>query len=288
MKTTTSKISLFLFLSITHSFLYSQYKVIYEMKWKASKTDSAYSKELCALILNVDKTSSFQSFENFQRDSLLTKVVTDYFAHKSQGELRLPDDRTNAKFSSIILKNQKSKDITIEEKLFTNVYTTSCSQQSFNWKLSNDKTSPIFDYTVKKAKLNFGGRNWTAFYTVEIPFQEGPYKFAGLPGLILKIYDDKKDYFFEIKGITKEINNLEKRNFSYNTINLPPKKWNAFWKKYKEQPSMIFENLNTAETTFVIDGQDVNNKDVKASYNNKEKGRLSFFENPIELTPSCN
>jgi len=286
MKTITYRIGLLLLLSITNSFLFSQYKVIYEMKWKSNKKDSIYKKELCVLVINTDNTSSFQSIENFKRDSLQTSIVTEYFKNK-KGDLRLPDDRTNAKFSYIIIKNKSPKNTSIEEKLFTNVYIENCDQK-LDWKLLNSNESKIFGYTVNKATVKFGNRNWTAFYTTEIPFQDGPYKFEGLPGLILKIIDDSEDYSFEIKGITKEMNDLSKRNFSYNTINLSPKKWNLFWKKYKQQPSMIFENLNTSETTFVIDGQDVSNKDVKASYDKKEKARLNYFENPIELIPVCN
>ncbi len=256
------------------------------MKWKSDKKDSTYNNELCALVIHNENTASFQALENFKRDSLQTAIVKEYFKNQ-KGNLRLPDDRTDAKFSSIIIKDRSSKSISVEEKLFTNVYVTNC-KQSLNWKLLNSNESKIFGYSVKKAKLNFGGRNWTAFYTTEIPFPDGPYKFGGLPGLILKIYDDTENYHFEIKGITKEVNNLEERNFSYNTVNLTPKKWILFWSKYKNQPSMIFENLNTEDTTFVIDGQDVSNKDVKASYDKREKVRLGYFDNSIELIPSCN
>ncbi|MCI3938565.1 GLPGLI family protein [Chryseobacterium aahli] len=285
MKTKTTKNILLIFLLATNSLFFAQYKVIYEMKWKADKKDSNFNKELCALVINKENTASFQSLENFRRDSLQTTIVKEYFKNQ-KGNLRLPDDRTDAKFSSIIIKDRANKSISLEEKLFTNVYITNC-YQSLNWKLLNSTEPKIFGYSVKRAKLNFGGRNWTAFYTTEIPFPEGPYKFGGLPGLILKIYDDELDYTFEIKGVTKEVNNLEERNFSYNTVNLTYKKWSLFWSKYKNQPSMIFENLNTAETTFVIDGQDVNNKDVKASYDKREKIRLGYFDNPIEITPSC-
>jgi GLPGLI family protein len=286
MKNTIYKISFLLFLFIVNTFVFSQYKVVYEMKWKSNKKDTIYNKELCTLVINADYSASFQSLENFKRDSLQTVIVTDYFNNKHK-DLRLPDDRTNAKFTTLIIKNRLTEKISFEEKLFTNVYITNCNQ-SLNWKLLNDKNPDIFGYSVKKAKLSFGGRNWIAFYTSEIPFQEGPYKFGGLPGLILRIYDDAEDYFFEIRAITKETNNLEQRNFSYNTINLTSKKWMIFWEKYNFQPSMIFENLNTEETTFVIDGQDVNNKNMKESYDKREKERLSKFENPIEQVSACN
>ncbi|MDR2206374.1 MAG: GLPGLI family protein [Flavobacteriaceae bacterium] len=286
MKKLIYKTILILFVFIANPLVFSQYKVIYEMKWKSNKKDTIYNKELCALVINTDYTASFQSLENFKRDSLQTVIVTNYFKNENN-DLRLPDDRTNANFTTLIVKNRISGKISSEEKLFTNVYITNCDQ-SLKWELLNEDSPNFFGYSVRKAKLSFGGRNWIAFYTSEIPFQEGPYKFGGLPGLILKMYDDAEDYFFEIKAITKETNNLEQRNFSYNKINLTHRKWMDFWEKYNVQPSMIFANLNTEETTFVIDGQDVNNKNVKESYDKREKERLSKFENPIEPIPACN
>ncbi|MFP3835658.1 GLPGLI family protein, partial [Chryseobacterium sp. SIMBA_028] len=57
-----------------------------------------------------------------------------------------------------------------------------------NWKLI-DETKIINTITCKKAEVTFKGRNWTAWYSTDIPFPYGPYKFSGLPGLIIKITD---------------------------------------------------------------------------------------------------
>jgi GLPGLI family protein len=58
-------------------------------------------------------------------------------------------------------------------------------------------------YPAQKAVAEFGGRVWTAWFTKEIPLSDGPYKFSGLPGLIVKLEDDKGDYKFDfVKKIT--------------------------------------------------------------------------------------
>jgi len=58
-------------------------------------------------------------------------------------------------------------------------------------------------YPAQKAVAEFGGRVWTAWFTNEIPLSDGPYKFSGLPGLIVKLEDDKGDYKFDLaKKIT--------------------------------------------------------------------------------------
>lgn len=61
------------------------------------------------------------------------------------------------------------------------------------WQITNEMKK-ILGYDARKATLKFRGRFYTAWFTEEIPFQDGPYKFSKLPGLILEIYDSK-DYF---------------------------------------------------------------------------------------------
>jgi GLPGLI family protein len=58
-------------------------------------------------------------------------------------------------------------------------------------------------YAAQKAVANFGGRIWTAWFTKDINISDGPYKFSGLPGLIVKLEDDNGDYKFDlVKKIT--------------------------------------------------------------------------------------
>lgn len=66
-----------------------------------------------------------------------------------------------------------------------------------NWKLV-DESKTIQSFNCRKAEINYNGRNWTAWYTTDIPLAYGPYKFTGLPGLIIKISDQSGDYDFEL------------------------------------------------------------------------------------------
>jgi GLPGLI family protein len=70
------------------------------------------------------------------------------------------------------------------------------------WEIS-DVTEKQNGYPAQKAVANFGGRIWTAWFTKDINISDGPYKFSGLPGLIVKLEDDKGDYKFDlVKKIT--------------------------------------------------------------------------------------
>lgn len=70
------------------------------------------------------------------------------------------------------------------------------------WHILNDMEQQN-GYPAQKAVTNFGGRVWTAWFTKEIAISDEPYKFSGLPGLIVKLEDDKGDYKFDlVKKVT--------------------------------------------------------------------------------------
>ena len=71
-----------------------------------------------------------------------------------------------------------------------------------DWKILPEKEK-IGNWEAQKATTEFGGRKWTAWFCEEIPLSDGPYKFKGLPGLIVKISDADNSHVMELKGSTK-------------------------------------------------------------------------------------
>ena len=64
-------------------------------------------------------------------------------------------------------------------------------------------TATISGYKAQKATTDFGGRSWVAWFTPEVPYNDGPYKFRGLPGLIVKVHDTRNHYVFKLLSIEK-------------------------------------------------------------------------------------
>ncbi|ROI10118.1 GLPGLI family protein [Chryseobacterium sp. H3056] len=71
------------------------------------------------------------------------------------------------------------------------------TEVDFTWKIRNEKKN-IQGFTCNKATTTKYVRNFTAWFTTEIPIVDGPYKFFGLPGLILEVYDDAQNYHFQL------------------------------------------------------------------------------------------
>lgn len=63
------------------------------------------------------------------------------------------------------------------------------SMPKLEWKIVQGETKKINNFVCNKATLNYRGSKLVAYYTNEIPISFGPWKFKGLPGLILEVYN---------------------------------------------------------------------------------------------------
>ena len=70
----------------------------------------------------------------------------------------------------------------------------------FDWKIGTD-TATICGYECFKATCHWRGRDFTAWFTLDIPVEYGPWKFGGLPGLIMKVSDNDGIYTFQAVAV---------------------------------------------------------------------------------------
>lgn len=69
------------------------------------------------------------------------------------------------------------------------------------WEIENDSTKTVLGYECIMARSAYHGREWTAWFTPEIPVHDGPWKLAGLPGLILAATESQGFHSFTANGI---------------------------------------------------------------------------------------
>jgi GLPGLI family protein len=134
--------------------------------------------------------------------------------------------------NAALLKNANSKQLTLDQfanssgKIFFKIFKKYPEYETFliirngmdiykvldkrktNWKISPDKEI-IGKWETQKATTEMFGRKWIAWFSTEIPIQDGPYKFSGLPGLIVKISDISNSHVFELKSTAKFKDELE-------------------------------------------------------------------------------
>lgn len=189
-------IGLLVFILYTNTFVWSQHLLVqYNYVKKESKVSS--DKFSQNSYLQIDGTSSiFFSEVPFLADSIMN-------ANEKAGQKidfkNLPQDA----LLFFIKKDLKTNVVSYYSNEFDETEYVYDETLKPLWKLGNEQKY-ILGYPCTSANINYGGRNYTAFFTEKIPISEGPYKFFGLPGLIMEIYDEDDDHHFFITGVSKE------------------------------------------------------------------------------------
>lgn len=187
------------------------------------KTENAY------LDISPEK-SVFYSENRIKRDSVM-KATFQSGGARSFNREQMEGLRSNINYS--VEKDKKTQKMMFKDRIGRDVYTYE-EDRPLNWKILSE-TTKIGDYKVQKAETEFGGRKWTAWFTTDLPYQDGPYKFGGLPGLIVKAEDDKGDYSFDLMKNYK-IDDFPAMNQFGNTIKVKRGDYVKQQKKFLEDP----------------------------------------------------
>lgn len=266
-------------------------RFFYELTYKPKK-DSARTEKVMTVLDIIDGKSIFRDYTMIAQDSLLKAKID---AMQKSGVYKdLSNDVKMPKFSYKVAKSYPGMEVTYSENIangMTPVQLAYKDNTKFNWKISGEKAK-IGDYNAQKATTEFGGRTWTAWFADNIPFQDGPYKFHGLPGLIVKIEDSNKNYSWELKGNKKianfeEVTMMEKMSpgGAGSLVEVPRDKFEKTFNDYKKDPFASFRSQMTPDVLArKMPGQD---RTVGEMLKEHEKNIKKFYnssDNPIEIT----
>ena len=118
-------------------------------------------------------------------------------------KLLIMDGLPSLKSECVVYKNYPKGEIYVQDAAGSSLlgyYTDDYTPQ--DWQIEPD-TMTYLGYHCQKATCTWRGRDYVAWFTSEIPVNDGPMKFFGLPGLIVKVADTDNAYSFELKGIEK-------------------------------------------------------------------------------------
>lgn len=208
----------------------SNLNIYYQFKFlKDAKVSQNPREGLCVLQIG-ENYSKFSDTQTLQKDSLFEK-----FSHlESVGAKEMNQLFTyNPLWSMESLKSVVDQKVTYQKRYKTK-YEYEESQPELKWQLYNE-SKKILDYNCKKATVKYRGREFTAWYTTEIPVNNGPYIFEGLPGLILEIEDSKNKYHFTAVGIDKKPMDIYLRN-DKEILRISRAKFREVEKTYHDNP----------------------------------------------------
>ena len=160
-----------------------------------------------------ENISKCYSYYTFQSDSLSRtpdgdKVWKEIFNNslkylgKGQDRQIWHDSFPHKRSGTYVYKNYPKGKMTITDGLGGDhvIYEDTLNAQ--NWSIT-DSTKTVLGYACQQATSDFRGRKWAAWFTTDVPVSDGPWKFGGLPGLIMEVYDTRKHYTFTIIGLEK-------------------------------------------------------------------------------------
>lgn len=236
------------------------YKVTYELTYRLDSTDTEAKSEFMILFVG-DEVSVFSSRAKTLKNS---PVINGFSGHTSRDALTA--------FHDVIIKEEdKIYNTKQVPKIPGDHFYYIEDKDQFNWKIESE-TRVIEGYQSQKATTSFAGRDYTAWFTTEVPIPEGPYKFNGLPGLILEISDTKEHYVYEFIGLEKLSPTVPfKINFKQ-MIRTDEDALKELWYRYRRDPFTYANNPNVTITP-----------EVHKKYVESFTKMLEKENNPIEL-----
>lgn len=168
-------------------------KVRYILTFQPDTLNENHKVEEPMVLLIGNNKSMFVSYWKLCSDTAFNNMqsIEDVKEYAANPSLRPPTARVQYR----LFKNYPKDFFTYTRAIPPDIYKYEEPMNQLNW-IIEDSIIKWKKHNIQKATTEYGGRKWEAWFTPEIPISEGPYKFHGLPGLILKIKDSKEHYVF--------------------------------------------------------------------------------------------
>ncbi|RZJ51123.1 MAG: GLPGLI family protein [Chryseobacterium sp.] len=240
--------------------------------------DSTNISEVKTEIMNLDVTESgskFYSYTVYNSDSLMKVDLEKQLA--ATGAINVRSDMRKGSVPYSVSKKYPKYEVFLHNKILSDFYKIS-DERAIDWKISSEKQK-IGEWTTQKAEADFAGRHWIAWFTTDIPIQDGPYKFHGLPGLIVKLEDKTKSHIFSLQGV-QNINSIPEDVFGAREISVSSKQYSRLMKDYENDPTKGFKQMQMGGATMIMkDGQNNHMKNQEELL----KARIKKDNNRIEI-----
>ena len=270
-------------------------RVIYEYKY-ASDSTKIDSLKTEWMYLDINKTGSeYYSKSAFESDSIINESIKKQMA-SGMKSISVSRNRQGGEVSYEVEKTYPDYKISLITNIGNDTYKVS-EDRPINWKISTDKKK-IGEFQTQKATTHFAGRNWIAWFTADVPIQDGPYKFSGLPGLIVEIADEKNSHKIELKGLKKitetvqEEANTQGKDIPFlkkKPIDVNRAKYLKIVAQYENDPVQGMREVlgrPNSKVMININGKEISDpKDILRELEKNAREEMKKNNNKIELVP---
>lgn len=155
----------------------------------------------------MDNNNSYFELDRTTNNGYIVYKTTEIKATKYKYKEYIYKNFSANSLSYIYLHDRNDRKEKYENKEKIQWYELTDTLQPIQWILTGE-TKEILGLPCQKALGDFKGLRYAAWFTTKVPVSDGPWKFNGLPGLILEVYSS--DYKVHITAL--------------NIIQNPPKK----------------------------------------------------------------
>lgn len=182
----------------------ADFRAVYHFEYTKDSIHSVREKDILYLEIAEDSSLCF-SYHTYYSDSLSStpdgravwrKLFSAALAKEGTQATSFPYKRS--KF--LITKYPLSDTLRIKDVIDRDIYEYDAFKSEFSWQLC-DSVKQINGFEAYKATCSYHGREWTVWFSPDIPFNDGPWVFCGLPGLILEAYDKDHLFSFQLIGL---------------------------------------------------------------------------------------
>ena len=196
----------------------SKIRILYAFQAQDLKDEDTWID--CGQLLTDKGMTQYSSFFVSENNAFIRKWQKDnpnksYYPGSAKLKGRMKDYWSEYQYSQIYVRDRQLTDWAVMPSADFNQYRYTEPWPSMQWTLGTEKQT-ICGYQCQKATCHWRGRDYEAWFTSAIPLKSGPWKFGGLPGLIMKIYDTKHLYTWEAVSVENgsfPILQLEERFF---------------------------------------------------------------------------
>lgn len=183
---------------IDEAYLKCQYDYTYIQDTLSGKTAKDW------LVLQIGKNmSKCYSYYSMQVDSIFASPDRDVILRQQiNAAIGSKTEWPHKRMKAYVYKNYPQGKMTVTDGLLMQDYIYEDTLYAQNWVIQ-DSSKLILGHECQKAVCHYRGHYWTAWFAMDIPITDGPWKLCGLPGLIMEATTEDNSHAFKLLGIEK-------------------------------------------------------------------------------------
>ena len=183
---------------IDEAYLKCQYGYTYVVDTLSGKTAKDW------LVLQIgENLSKCYSYYSMQVDSIFASPDRDVILRQQiNAAIGSKTEWPHKRMKAYVYKNYPQGKMTITDGLLMQDYIYEDTLYAQNWVIQ-DSSKLILGHECQKAVCQYRGHCWTAWFAMDIPITDGPWKLCGLPGLIMEATSEDNSHAFKLLGMEK-------------------------------------------------------------------------------------